>query len=151
MTTPCGHNPGFERRAPRGQARAFAEELAIIDFHKLWIEQCEGARHIKDEFGTGKALGYLIGEKLVDFVRESDRHPKFIAELPNFVAEIERIFEPQEIRRDLENLRRTGSFGHIGTDAEVEFMRGTGMIEDNPVRAAEDILIVERIKEVLLR
>jgi len=30
-----------------------------MDFHKIWIEQCEAARGIEDEFGTQKALEYL--------------------------------------------------------------------------------------------
>ena len=32
----------------------------MIDFHKIWIEQCEAARSIREEFGIEKALGYLI-------------------------------------------------------------------------------------------
>ena len=28
--------------------------------HKIWIEQCEAATGIEDEFGTNKALAYLI-------------------------------------------------------------------------------------------
>ena len=31
--------------------------------HKIWIEQCEAARGIEEEFGTQKALDYLVGEK----------------------------------------------------------------------------------------
>ncbi len=30
--------------------------MTMIEFHKIWIEQCEGARGIKEEFGTEKAL-----------------------------------------------------------------------------------------------
>ena len=33
----------------------------MIEFHKIWIEQCEGAREIRERFGTEKAAGYLIG------------------------------------------------------------------------------------------
>ena len=29
---------------------------------KIWIEQCRAARGIEDEFGTQKALEYLVGE-----------------------------------------------------------------------------------------
>ncbi len=31
--------------------------------HKIRIEQCEAAEGIEDEFGTQKALEYLVGEK----------------------------------------------------------------------------------------
>ena len=33
-----------------------------MEFHKIWIEQCEAARGIEVEFGTERALDYLIGE-----------------------------------------------------------------------------------------
>jgi len=122
----------------------------VIEFHKIWIDQCKAARHIEEDFGTRKALGYLIGEKLVNFVRTSDRRQEFLAELPGFIAEIKSIFQPYELRDYLENIRRVGSFGHIGTDEEVEFMQKAGMIDDDPVGDAEDVLIVERIKEMLL-
>jgi len=122
----------------------------MIEFHKIWIEQCEGARGIKEEFGTEKALGYLIGEKLVNFLRASDTRPEFAAELPNFVAEVKRIFEPREIREYLENIRWVGAFGHVCSDEEVEVFRAAGAIDENPLRGAEDVLIVERIKETLV-
>ncbi len=121
----------------------------MIEFHKIWVEQCEGARGIKQEFGTAKALGYLIGEKLVNFVRASDTHPEFAVELPHFVAEVKRIFEPHELRDYLENVRRIGAMGHVATDEEFEFMRKAGAFAENPVRGAEDVLILERIKEML--
>lgn len=122
----------------------------MIEFHKIWIEQCEGARGIKEEFGTDKAIGYLIGEKLVNFVRASDTHPEFAAEVPDFVAEVKAIFEPHEIREYLENVRRIGAMGHVVTDQVFEFMRKAGVFDENPMRGAEDVLIVERIKEMLL-
>ena len=41
----------------------------MIEFHEIWIEQCEAAQGIKEQFGLKKAVGYLIGEKLLEFVR----------------------------------------------------------------------------------
>ncbi len=58
------------------------------EFHKIWIDQCDGARNIKDAFGVEKALGYLIGEKLLNFMRAAEQRPEFAAELPSFIAEI---------------------------------------------------------------
>ncbi len=34
---------------------------------KIWIDQCEAAEQIEADYGTEKALGYLIGEKLLNF------------------------------------------------------------------------------------
>jgi len=47
----------------------------MIEFHKIWIEQCEAARDIREAFGLQKAIGYLIGEKLLDFLRAADQDP----------------------------------------------------------------------------
>ncbi len=127
-----------------------ANEVHMIEFHKIWIEQCEAARGIEQEFGTEKALGYLIGEKLVNFVRASDQHPEFAAELPNFVAQVKRIFEPYDIREYLGNIRRVGALGHVCTEEEIEVFRAAGAIDEDPVRGAEDVLVVERIKKLLL-
>lgn len=36
--------------------------------HKIWIEQCEAAENIEGEFGTQKALDYLVAEKFLNFL-----------------------------------------------------------------------------------
>ncbi len=40
----------------------------MTEFHKIWIEQCEAARGIEDEFGTQQALDYLVGEKFLNYL-----------------------------------------------------------------------------------
>ena len=59
-----------------------------MDFHKVWIEQCEAARGIEDEFGTQKALDYLVGEKFLNFLEAAETDADFRADIPAFVAEI---------------------------------------------------------------
>ena len=86
----------------------------MIEFHRLWIEQCDAAYAIKERFGNEKALGYLIGEKLMNFVRSADTRTEFAQELPEFVATINAIFKPEEIREYLDNVHRVGVFGHLG-------------------------------------
>ncbi len=34
----------------------------------IWIDQCQAARDIREEWGTRKALGYLVGEKLLNYI-----------------------------------------------------------------------------------
>lgn len=126
------------------------KNLAVIEPHKIWIEQCEAARGIRDSFGTEKALGYLLGEKLMNFIRVANTNPDFAKELPNFIAEIKIIFESWEVREYFENLRRVGIFGHVCGDDEVEELRAAGAIHEDPVSGAEDILLVERMKNLLL-
>ena len=43
---------------------------------EIWIEQCNAARMIEDEFGTDKALRYLISEKFLDYLEAAERLPR---------------------------------------------------------------------------
>ena len=63
-------------------ARPPVESAAMGEFHEIWIEQCAAARDIREAFGLQKALGYLIGEKLLNFLRASDEDPAFAGEPP---------------------------------------------------------------------
>ena len=77
---------------------------------KIWIEKCDAARMIEDEFGTDKALRYLIGEKFLDYLEAAERLPDFRAEIPAFVAEIKTIFEPWQLAEYLETARQSEPF-----------------------------------------
>jgi len=77
---------------------------------KIWIEQCEAARNIQGEFGTDKALSYLIGEKFLNFLEVAETDAEFRAEIPAFVAEIKTIFERWQIAEYLEKARQTEPF-----------------------------------------
>ena len=59
------------------------------EFSDIWIEQCDAAREIRDAWGIRKAFGYLVGEKLLNYIRASDSDPAWAERLPIFVAEIE--------------------------------------------------------------
>jgi len=78
-----------------------------MQFHKIWIDQCEATKGIRERFGMKSALDYLIGEKLFHFVQAAEQHPEFAAELPAFLAEIERLFKPEEIGEYLDYLEKT--------------------------------------------
>ena len=123
-----------------------------MDFHKIWIEQCEAARGIEAEFGTQQALKYLVEEKFINFLEAAEDNAEFRAEIPAFVAEIKTIFEPWQLRECLERARQTEPFDpsdygeEDGYDAEdIEIERKTDLR-----RCAADLLLVERAKEWLL-
>ncbi len=120
------------------------------EFHKIWIEQCEAAQDIREGFGVQKALGYLIGEKFLNFLRAAKQDAAFAGEVASFVAEIKEIFDREEIRTYLDNVQRVGALGHVATDEAYEEMREGGAIDEDPVWWAEDILLIERAKELLL-
>jgi hypothetical protein len=115
-----------------------------------WHEQCDAARSIKEHFGSEKALGYLVGEKLLNFLRTASTHADIAAELPGFVEEIKTIFEPYELRAYLSSVRRLGALGHVLGKEQFEEFRAAGAIEEDVVTAAEDVLYVERMKGLLL-
>jgi hypothetical protein len=113
----------------------------------IWIEQCQAARGIEDEFGVPKALEYLVGEKFINFLEAADDDPNFRAELPAFAAEIKTIFEPYQLAEYLENARQSEPFDPtLYDDAETAELER----QDNVRRSAADLLLVERAKAWLL-
>ena len=76
-----------------------------MEFHKVWQEQCEVTRTIRERFGVKSALDYLVGEKLLDFASEADRSLEFAAELPRFQAAVWDIFNPYEFTGYLVGLK----------------------------------------------
>jgi hypothetical protein len=79
-------------------------------FHEIWIEPCEGAQGIEDEFGTQKALEYLVGEKFLNYLEAAESNADFRAEIPAFVAKIKEIFEPWQLADYLPRARETEPF-----------------------------------------
>lgn len=114
----------------------------------IWIEQCQAARDIEDEFGVPAALAYLVGEKFINFLEAADNNAEFRAELPAFAAEIQTIFEPYQLAEYLETARKTEPFDPTIYDDE-----DTAEIERQADlrRSAADLLLVERAKEWLLK
>ena len=116
---------------------------------KIWIEQCEAARGIEDEFGTQKALAYLVGEKFLNYLEATEKDSTFQAEVPAFVAEIKRLFEPWQLAECLENARQTEPFDpgiYEDDDPEdIEMERKADLR-----RCAADLLVLERAKTLLL-
>ena len=123
-----------------------------MDLSQIWIEQCEAARGIEEEYGTPQAMEYLVGDKFINFLEAADDHASFRAEIPAFVAEIKSIFERWQLATYLEVAKQSEPFdpalfdGDEETDAEeVEDMR------KNDIRqCTRDLLLMERAREWLL-
>lgn len=124
----------------------------MLNLHKIWIEQCEAARGIENEFGTVPAMKYLVGEKFMKYL-VGEKDADFRAELPAFVAEIKKIFEPWQIAEYLEQAGWTEPFDPSLYDEddedydpeEIEMER-----KDNIRRVAREMVLIERAKEWLL-
>lgn len=106
------------------------------EFSDIWIDQCEAARDIRDAWGTRKAMGYLIGETFLNYIRASDTDPSFAAKVPLFAAEIKRVFTTEEVRTYFATTARVGAAGHVATDEQYQTMRDAGMFDESPVRGA---------------
>ena len=113
-----------------------------------WQGACDAAEGIRDEFGLRKAIGYLVGEKLLTFIEESGRSEEVRRELPRFVQEVRRMFSHEELEEYFATVRRVGALGHVMSDAEYEVFREADG-GNNPVDGARYVLLVERAKELL--
>jgi hypothetical protein len=116
---------------------------------KIWIEKCEAARMIEDEFVTDKALRYLIGEKFLDYLEAAERLPDYRAEIPAFVAEIKTIFEPWQLAEFLKTARQSEPFDpdiYEDEDPEIIEMERQSDLR----RSANDLLLVEQARGWLL-
>ncbi len=119
------------------------------DFRRTWMDQCQAAEDILEQFGPDKALGYLIGEKFVNAIRAAPRYPEVAAELPMFAARIREIVDPQDLRRWFVTVRRVGPLGHAASEEQFQTFVAAGAVEENPVTSAEEILALERARELL--
>ncbi len=128
---------------------------------KIWIEQCEAARGIEDEFGTQKALNYLVGEKFLNFLEAAETDKDFRAEILAFVAEIKTIFVRWQLAQYLETAKESEPFdpslfeprSHpVLGDEEIEFDAEEieDMRKDDIRQCTRDLLLVERAREWLL-
>jgi hypothetical protein len=117
------------------------------EFHTIWREQCEAAKSIRERYGAENALGYLVDEKLMNFAGAAEQRPEFAAELPAFVAEVRKLFTPQELRDHFAELERTPLFETEPEDEE-EFEDDP---LDNPAQEVEQRQRLAWVKAMLLQ
>ena len=122
-----------------------------IQFHKIWVDQCDATEGIRERFGRQDAMHYLIGEKLFSFVHAAEDDPDLAAELLTFVAEIRRIFSADEIHDFLDQLERkvlAPTEPELDLD-DVDDPDEEELWLENPVMAAEELLRFSRIRQLL--
>ena len=124
----------------------------MTEFHKIWINQCEAAEGIEDDFGTQPALEYLIGEKFLDFLEAAESEDEFRDEIPAFVARIKTMFEGWQLTAYLETAKKSEPFDPSLFEGDDEY--SPEEIEDNRKQdirqCTRDLLLVERAREWLL-
>jgi hypothetical protein len=124
-----------------------------IEFHKIWIEQCEATETIRERFGLQNAMDYLIGEKLLCFVAAAEQDPEFATELPHFLSQIRKIFTAQQIHNYLDDLERAKFMSPTDVDHDLDLEdeepEFADYLLDNPILGAQELLRFARVKEML--
>lgn len=126
------------------------EDSAPRIFRKIWVQQCEAAERIEADYGTEKAMGYLIREKLLNFLEVAETKPEWRAEVPHFIAKIKKLFETWQIAEFFETPRRLGVLGHVADEEGHEMLRSQ-MEESAKVREdARNLMLFEWARELLM-
>jgi hypothetical protein len=113
-----------------------------------WCEAVAG--RIEPEFGTEKAMGYLIGEKFLNFLEVAESNDEWREAIPEFVAEIKALFEPWQLAQFLKTPRRLGALGHAASE-EAHRMFREAMDESERVREdARNLMLLSWAEELLL-
>lgn len=95
-------------------------------------------------------FGYLLGEKLLNFIGASDADPSWAGKLPLFAAEIRRMFTREELRAYFATTTRVGAAAHICTEEQYQTMRNAGAFGEDVLTGAADSILFERARELLL-
>ena len=121
-----------------------------MDPSEIIESQADAARNILDDFGPEKAMGYLIGEKFLNFLEVAETDRQWRQAIPAFVAEIKSTFEPLQIAEFLNTPRRLGALGHVASE-EAHRMFREELEEEQRVREdARNLMLLEWAKELLL-
>lgn len=120
------------------------------EFHRIWIQQCAAVEQIEAQYGTEKAMGYLIGDKLLNFLEVAERQAEWRAQIPHFVEKIKSSFEPWQIAQFFETPRRLGVLGHTADEEGQKILRSE-LEESEKVRQdARNLMLFEWARELLL-
>jgi hypothetical protein len=113
-----------------------------------WCEATAG--RIEPEFGTEKAMGYLIGEKFLNFLELAESNSEWREAIPEFVGAIKSLFEPWQLAQFLKTPRRLGALGHAGSGEAHRAFR-EAMEESERIREdARNLMLLSWAEELLL-
>ena len=121
-----------------------------MDPREIIESQCDAARNILDHFGADKAMGYLIGEKFLNFLEVAETNAQWRDLIPDFVTEILTIFEPHQLAEYLETPRRLGVLGHTASEEGHRMLRAELDEAERIQEDARNLMLLEWAKELLL-
>lgn len=117
-------------------------------YQDIWKQQCEAARDVRERHGVVSALEYLIGEKLMTFAEIAASRPEFARELPQFVAEIRRMFAAEEIKLYVDHIDRMAALKEQAL-AAAPTEHDDGFLVDSPEQRAAARARLARLNELL--
>ena len=95
-------------------------------------------------------MGYLIGEKFLNFLEVAETNREWREAIPVFVAEIKAIFETWKLAEFLNTPRRLGALGHATTEEGHRLLTAEWTEEERIRQDARNLMLLEWAKELLL-
>lgn len=111
---------------------------------------CEATRGVEDDWGREKAMGYLIGEKFLNFLERAETDREWRQAIPTFVAGIKALFEPWKLAEFLDTPRPLGPLGHTVGEEGYRLLRAEWEEEERIRDDARNLILLEWAKELLL-
>jgi len=119
--------------------------------NEIIAEWCEAASGIEAQFGTLKAMGYLIGEKFLNFLEVAETNGEWREAIPELVGGIKTLFETWQIAQFLKTPRRLGALGHVASE-ETHRMFREAMEESEKTREdGRNLTLLAWAEELLLQ
>jgi hypothetical protein len=119
--------------------------------HEIIAEWIEAARGVEDDYGVEKAMGYVIGEKFLNFLEVAEKNREWREAIPTFVAEIKALFEPWKLTEFLNTPCRLGPIAHTISEEDHRAFREQ-MTEEERIREdARNLMLLEWAKELLIK
>jgi hypothetical protein len=117
---------------------------------EIIADWCQAAQGVEEDYGREKAMGYLIGEKFLNFLEVAETDREWRQAIPAFVTEIKAIFEPWQLADFLNTQRRLGALGHASTEEGHRLLRAEWTEEERIREDARNMMLLEWAKELLL-
>jgi hypothetical protein len=118
--------------------------------NEIITDWCQAARGVEDEYGREKAMGYLIGEKFLNFLEVAETNREWRRAIPAFVAGINALFEHWQLAEFLNAPRRLGALGHVASEEAHRMFRESLDESEKAREDARNLMLLEWAKELLL-
>ncbi|MEQ8785535.1 MAG: hypothetical protein RIC55_04520 [Pirellulaceae bacterium] len=134
-------------RRPAEERPLFHTWACETEAHKIWIEHCEAAEGIEDEF---EALEFLLGE-FWTYLEAAEADSRFRDEVPAFAAEIKSMFNAWRLTNFLDGAGPAAPIDTISfDDDESDPEEVEEIVREDEIQVARDLRLVERAREWLL-